>query len=489
MKKLLLSLLVAFSGTAAMKAQLSCASPQNIATNGTITAPAITGTFQAGCWAPGATPTAIWYTYTAILNGEVTISSDLPINVAPTYSIDTRLSIFTGATCAALTCYDGNDDVSSTNYKSRLTFPVQAGTKYYIVWDNRWSALGFQFTFNFAPTACPRPSALSVNNATDITTNSATLSWSNAIGNPASYDIDYGPVGHTAGAGTIVNSTTTTKSLTSLPASTNIEYYLRSNCGGTQSGWTGPFDIYLAKTLPYANGFDNTTDPNDGFLFAGGFGLGDNAGYPQSGTLFAFSNTSATASNAWIFSRPISLAANEQVTINFHSLLIPAAASQANLRVTWGTSPTIAAQTNVAQTFNLTGSGTISWTPRTATFTATTAGLYYIGVNNSTPAVTTGGSLLVDSFNFTSVLSTKEFSASTFSVYPNPSNGIVNISNDSNYLLNSVNVMDLNGRTVKSVKLNGETSAAVNISDLSAGVYMMSINSDQGSVTKKIVKN
>ncbi|WP_407934909.1 T9SS type A sorting domain-containing protein, partial [Flavobacterium lindanitolerans] len=34
-----------------------------------------------------------------------------------------------------------------------------------------------------------------------------------------------------------------------------------------------------------------------------------------------------------------------------------------------------------------------------------------------------------------------------------------------------------------------DSSAQVNISDLSAGVYMMNINSDQGSVTKKIIKN
>ena len=76
-----------------------------------------------------------------------------------------------------------------------------------------------------------------------------------------------------------------------------------------------------------------------------------------------------------------------------------------------------------------------------------------------------------------------------FSVYPNPSNGLVNISNDLNSTLSSVSFADLNGRTVKTVALNGDSSAQVNISDLSAGVYMVTINSDQGSVTKKIVKN
>ncbi|MCY1230701.1 hypothetical protein D9M72_431250 [compost metagenome] len=88
------------------------------------------------------------------------------------------------------------------------------------------------------------------------------------------------------------------------------------------------------------------------------------------------------------------------------------------------------------------------------------------------------------------LLSTNDFAAvSKFSVYPNPSNGLVNISSDLNSSLNSVSITDLNGRTVKAVELNGDSSVQVNISDLSAGVYMMNINSDQGSTTKKIIKN
>lgn len=101
-----------------------------------------------------------------------------------------------------------------------------------------------------------------------------------------------------------------------------------------------------------------------------------------------------------------------------------------------------------------------------------------------------GGFAYVDNIVMTNLaLGVGEQVASNFSVYPNPSNGLVNISNDLNSVLTSVSLTDLNGRTVKSVELNGDSSAQVNISDLSAGVYMMTINSDQGSVTKKIIKN
>jgi len=86
-------------------------------------------------------------------------------------------------------------------------------------------------------------------------------------------------------------------------------------------------------------------------------------------------------------------------------------------------------------------------------------------------------------------LSTNEFATSKFSVYPNPATDIVRISNEANLAINEVTIADLNGRTVKSVKLNGETAAQINIADLSAGVYMLNISSDQGGAVKKIVKN
>jgi len=78
--------------------------------------------------------------------------------------------------------------------------------------------------------------------------------------------------------------------------------------------------------------------------------------------------------------------------------------------------------------------------------------------------------------------------ASKFSVFPNPSNGVVTVAN-ANALINAISVTDINGRTVKNVKVGGVASTEVNISDLASGVYMMSISSDKGTSTQKIVKN
>lgn len=109
---------------------------------------------------------------------------------------------------------------------------------------------------------------------------------------------------------------------------------------------------------------------------------------------------------------------------------------------------------------------------------------------NTTSAQQSYDNYVVTAVPTSNLLNVREVaSLMSLNVFPNPSNGIVNISNSENALLNNVSVTDLNGRTVKNVQLNGATEAQINISDLSAGVYMMNISSDQGSVTKKIVKN
>lgn len=74
------------------------------------------------------------------------------------------------------------------------------------------------------------------------------------------------------------------------------------------------------------------------------------------------------------------------------------------------------------------------------------------------------------------------------SLYPNPSNGVINIKNNG-IALESVRVTDINGRTIETMNLHGATS---NItldmqSDLSSGMYFVSILSERGSIIKKLI--
>jgi len=77
----------------------------------------------------------------------------------------------------------------------------------------------------------------------------------------------------------------------------------------------------------------------------------------------------------------------------------------------------------------------------------------------------------------------------TFTIAPNPINNVVNVSNTQNINVNKITVMDLNGRVVKEASYEKVSNVQMNVSDLSSGVYMMKINSDKGSVVKKVIKN
>lgn len=97
--------------------------------------------------------------------------------------------------------------------------------------------------------------------------------------------------------------------------------------------------------------------------------------------------------------------------------------------------------------------------------------------------------ILFDDFKVESTLSANKHLEEVFNISPNPTSDIVNISSSLNTNLTQVNVIDLNGRTVKAFNLGGVANAQINIADLSSGVYMLNITSEEGTTTKKIVKN
>jgi hypothetical protein len=97
--------------------------------------------------------------------------------------------------------------------------------------------------------------------------------------------------------------------------------------------------------------------------------------------------------------------------------------------------------------------------------------------------------LMVDDFTVTTTgLGVKENLASKFSAYPNPANNTVNVSNNYNITLTSVNITDINGRIVKTINVNNLSEVQMNVSELNTGVYFMNIDTDSGKVVKKFIK-
>jgi hypothetical protein len=465
-----------------------------------------TGTTAQVCFAAyttsndGSPATAMWYKFTAPASGLMTIDSGIAAN--PIADTDTRLRVMTG-TCGTFTCVASSDDISDDDYRSRISnFIVTAGTTYYIVWDNRWLSTGFTFNFTFTAQSCFAPTNFEYAGAP--TTTSATITWTApAGGSPIGYQVEYGPYGYTQGTGTVVTTATTQVQLALTP-STAYQFYIRTNCGATDgfSNWVGPIafnSLYEPTSLPYAMGFENGVDPEMlGWLTTPGpsgtdWTLGTTTATrpAQEGTQYAQAGANGGVSNAWLFSRPINMTAGVPVTVTYYmrKAALAGAGNVNNLTVTWGTAATAAAQTNILATY--TDYQSTTYEQKTHTFTPTTTGTHVIAFNYTAPAHVQAnfGVILLDNVNVTATAGTNNnFLAAQLSIYPNPATNVINVSNADNILVSGIEIVDLNGRTVKTAKFDGVTEAQINISDLSAGMYMMTVSSDQGTLTKKIVK-
>ncbi|WP_298495498.1 T9SS type A sorting domain-containing protein [uncultured Algibacter sp.] len=84
----------------------------------------------------------------------------------------------------------------------------------------------------------------------------------------------------------------------------------------------------------------------------------------------------------------------------------------------------------------------------------------------------------------TTVLSTKDVLASKLNIYPNPAQDFIQIESK-DVKISSVQMYSLIGQEVVSSK--SLVNNRLDISNLSRGIYLLKVNSDNGSLTKKIV--
>lgn len=72
---------------------------------------------------------------------------------------------------------------------------------------------------------------------------------------------------------------------------------------------------------------------------------------------------------------------------------------------------------------------------------------------------------------------------------PNPASDHITIQNDSGISLESISIQDINGSTINLIKMNSsETTQTLDISNLNPGIYLLKIEGETGTATKKIVK-
>jgi hypothetical protein len=103
--------------------------------------------------------------------------------------------------------------------------------------------------------------------------------------------------------------------------------------------------------------------------------------------------------------------------------------------------------------------------------------------NLSSPPLTGGGFILKLS---TAVTGVSESTASNFNFFPNPATDQVIIQSSSDDRMDKIAVFDLSGKCISSIAANQHTAFRLDVSSLSAGMYLLQITSSAGITAKKL---
>ena len=196
-------------------------------------------------------------TTTAILDW--TAPASAPVSYDVYYS--------TSATVPTSSTTPSSSGITSTSY---ILTGLTSGTTYY-VWirsncGSTNSAWASRISFTTLTAACDTPTVVMVSN---ITTTTASVSWTAPATAPTGYDVYYSTsaTAPTSTTTPTVSVTTTTASLTGLTAGTTYYLWVRSNCGsGVYSTWTKVTFTTAPNTgcspvSDFAETFDAVTTP------------------------------------------------------------------------------------------------------------------------------------------------------------------------------------------------------------------------------------
>ena len=87
----------------------------------------------------------------------------------------------------------------------------------------------------------------------------------------------------------------------------------------------------------------------------------------------------------------------------------------------------------------------------------------------------------------TEVLGTGDLALNSISLYPNPADAQLNVVSP-NAAITGISIHDVQGRKVAEHSVNNERSYQVDINALDTALYFVTVTTESGSVTKRIVK-
>ncbi|HBS87518.1 MAG: hypothetical protein A2W91_00370 [Bacteroidetes bacterium GWF2_38_335] len=347
----------------------------------------------------------------------------------------------------------------------------------------------FTFTSSCEPPACPAPTDLT---AANITLTSADLGWT-AGGAEATWNIEIGVAGFTP-TGTGVATTTNPYAATGLTAGTDYEFYVQADCDADGTSlWTGPFAFSTLcddiSTYPYTQSFEAGVVPATCWTSNDVDGDGFNWAVREAPDFTAQDGTFCAASASWDATagalNPDNYLITPHFVINADNLELkywvaaqdPSYAGEhyGIFVSTTGTAP--ADFTDEVFTETLVDE---IWKQITVSLAAYNGQSIYIAFRHY--GVSDMFEMKIDLVTVDFASSMNEVKESSIAVYPNPSNGILNIRNAENSTISVINML---GEIVMTTSSNTDVTT-LDLSSLISGSYMVKINGQNGSVTKKI---
>ncbi|KQS93600.1 T9SS type A sorting domain-containing protein [Chryseobacterium sp. Leaf394] len=319
--------------------------------------------------------------------------------------------------------------------------------------------------------------AMPTNLTATATINAASVSWTAPASAPSAGYQYYmstaatAPTATTTPTGSVAAGTTST-TLNNLTIGQTYYFWVRSNCGGSsQSYWVmtqfTPGQISATYTAGDINTQYNTSVSTASTTSCpGSLSLAIPAGFKVKSTDITYTMT--TASNGWM---------SEQ-----RSILVCSTNGNTEGAVSPGSGGSTGTfsynRTGLALANDLTG--TVNFELRAwRTYGGSGCSADYNKVDNNTWKVTVTLEALPQLATAETQNKTKEISA-----YPNPFQDVLNIKNHEN--IRKITITDFSGIAVKSID---KPSSSIQLSDLKAGVYILtSILNDGSSKSMKIIK-
>jgi hypothetical protein len=247
--------------------------------------------------AQGGTLNAMFYS--ANYNGDATklVSPSMDLSILPSYDLSfwrtqndwggdqDELAVYYKTSAAGTWTLLASFTSSTPSWVLETISLPALSNDYYLAFEAT-SGYGYGVTIDdiavAAGASCSAPSA---GTATNITSSSADLAWTEN-GTATVWDIEYGVAPYTPTGTPTVSGVTNPYNTSGLTANTTYEFYVRADCGGANgtSAWAGPYSFFTGYCIPSSssantyvdnfstsNGSANISNLTSGFT-AGGYG-------------------------------------------------------------------------------------------------------------------------------------------------------------------------------------------------------------------------